>query len=470
MKSYGKLWDKIIDADNLVDGWFAFRKHHANAPGAAQFQRKLEANIESIRQRLSDGTWAPGFYHQFKVFEPKPRIITCCSVPDRVVHHAFCQICAPLMERRFIDQSYACRKGLGSHMAILRARAISRRHPYFLKIDVRKYFDNVDHVVLEEIIASIFRESQVRELARRIIERVKVRVGDLILGWDKASSRPRGKGLPIGNLTSQWFANLYLDGFDHYCAESLRLGLRYMRYMDDILVFTDSKEEAWELMYAMREWLWRNRQLQLKDEATIVAPVTSGVPYLGLIIRPDGWRLRPSRLRRTKRSVRKHYESYRRGECSADQFQNILRSMEGNARYFGFKGIFSSTDQMYFDGWGYEKRESEDGFPTGNRANRGGNYNNTAGNCSSAYRNNNSASNANANNGVRLGSAFCAQISQEETCGYSRPHSDYPVLGEGVEPNMHLAAAGAVREALGLCFPPRHRSRFSLSLELHKTK
>ena len=126
MKSYGQLWEKIVSEENLREAWRSFRRHHATKKPVVRYERNLEWHLADTRRQLIDGTWVPSDYNQFIVYEPKPRIISCCPVEDRVVHHAFCNVCAPLMERRFIEQSYACRKGKGLHMAVTRVYFFSK--------------------------------------------------------------------------------------------------------------------------------------------------------------------------------------------------------------------------------------------------------------------------------------------------------------------------------------------------------
>ena len=463
MKSYGKLWQRIIDAENIRAGWFAFRKKHSKMPAVLKFERELDKNLESIRRRLANGTWEPSDYHQFRVYEPKPRTISCVPVWDRVVHHALCRVVAPLMERRFIDQSYACRKGKGSHMAVKRARELAKKSRYFLKIDVRKYFDNVDHEILLGIMRGMFREKEVNGLVRKIVEKeIPVYIHDFAGGKALSSEngQPSTTGLPIGNLTSQWFANLYLDAFDHYAVEDLRLGKRFMRYMDDILIFFDTKEEAWDTLHLLQAWLFDNRNLELKDRATVVAPVTEGIPFLGLKIKPDSWRLKPSRFRRTQRSMRRHYLAFRKGEESEQKLQETILSMEGTARYFGFKGIYLRVDRLFIDKEGdliHAEKERGSGVAASpvNAVNRGGNYNNGADNCSSVGRNtNNAPGNVNDNIGVRLASVSRAKT-QECDNNYDnhvkvkfrveRPHPEIPALGEWfAETNMQMDCAGGV--------------------------
>ena len=413
MKSYGQLWEKITSEENLRAGWRNFRRFHSSKPATKKFERRLEANLGAIRKQLIERRWRPSNYHQFRVYEPKPRTISSVRIQDRVVHHAFCNVCGPLMDRRFIDQTYACRKGKGSHMACLRARELAAKHRYFLKMDVRHYFESIDHDILVGIVSRMFREREVRGLAEMIIRK-------------EIPHREAGKALPIGNLTSQWFANLYLDGLDHFAVETLRLGGRYIRYMDDFLVFTDSKEEAWAVHGEMRDWLSEHRSLALKEEATVVAPVSEGVPFLGLRIWKSCWHMRHSRLKRTRRSARKYYKAVMRGGCTEEKLQEVMRSMEGAANWFGFKGIYARLDEEFGIMKGNNEKEKEN-IDTGfgrhlsavcSRVIRGGSAN---GNAAAWYRSgsrnrNNGPTNSNWNNGFRL-SSTCDSANENDRGG-----------------------------------------------------
>ncbi|MBQ4385784.1 MAG: group II intron reverse transcriptase domain-containing protein [Kiritimatiellae bacterium] len=413
MKSYGQLWEKITSEENLRAGWRNFRRFHSSKPATKKFERRLEANLGAIRKQLIERRWRPSNYHQFRVYEPKPRTISSVRIQDRVVHHAFCNVCGPLMDRRFIDQTYACRKGKGSHMACLRARELAAKHRYFLKMDVRHYFESIDHDILVGIVSRMFREREVRGLAEMIIRK-------------EIPHREAGKALPIGNLTSQWFANLYLDGLDHFAVETLRLGGRYIRYMDDFLVFTDSKEEAWAVHGEIRDWLSEHRSLALKEEATVVAPVSEGVPFLGLRIWKSCWHMRHSRLKRTRRSARKYYKAVMRGGCTEEKLQEVMRSMEGAANWFGFKGIYARLDEEFGIMKGNNEKEKEN-IDTGfgrhlsavcSRVIRGGSAN---GNAAAWYRSgsrnrNNGPTNSNWNNGFRL-SSTCDSANENDRGG-----------------------------------------------------
>ena len=444
MKSYGQLWQRIVSEENLREAWRLFRRRHANQRPVQRFGAKLDDNLRIVRSRLAKGTWRPSPYHQFRVFEPKPRVISCVPVKDRIVHHSLCNVVAPLMERRFIDQSYACRKNRGSHMACRRARELCGQFPYYLKMDIRHYFESVDHDILLGLVNKLCREREVQNLVRLIVEKP----------IPNFAKQP-GKGLPIGNLTSQWFANFYLDGFDHFMMDGIGLGRRYLRYMDDMLVFCRSKAEAWAIRNESAEWLGRNRSLELKDEATVVAPVTEGVPFLGLRIWAGHWRMRHNRWRRTQRSARKHFRAHARalddflkgrigtGDMVAadEKLRNTIRAMDGSVRWFGFRGVYDRQTR--------ENRKAVSGADMtsgsfhASVATRGGNYNNDGTNCRSSYRGGNNATNnastyANANNGFRLSSNCASGIGatsdaktkryaetpeQEETCTNPIPNT-----------------------------------------------
>lgn len=333
MKSYGQLWDRIVSEENVRAGWLAFRRHHARELPVMAFERKIEENLRTIRMRLADGTWRPAGYHQFRITDPKPRVISCAPVKDRVVHHALCNVTAPLMERRFVDRSFACREGYGSHLACRVARELAGRHTHFLKMDVRHYFDTIDQDRLMGLLSELFREKPTVELFGRIVRQ-------------PYGGRCDGKGLPIGNLTSQWFANLYLDGLDHAVMEGMGVGGRYLRYMDDILVFADGKAEAWGIHDVIRSWLITERGLAVKDEMTLVAPVKEGVPFLGLRIYRGAWRFRRSRFVRARRSLRKHVVACRRGDENREKLQSVVRSMDGANSWYGFRGIVGLNEEV----------------------------------------------------------------------------------------------------------------------------
>ncbi|NCA83905.1 MAG: RNA-directed DNA polymerase, partial [Opitutae bacterium] len=364
------------------------------------------------------GAWRPGPYGQFRVTDPKPRTISCAPVRDRVVHHALCGVVAPILERGFTEDCYACRAGKGTHRAAARARELVRRHGWTCKLDIRRYFDSVPHDRLLELLLPMFREKEIRRMIEVIVRH-------------PVPGLPDGRGLPIGNLTSQWFANFYLSGLDHYAKEGLGAP-GYVRYMDDIVLFAGGKAEIWRLHNGVCGWIAEERPLEVKGERTVVAPVTEGLAFLGLRIFPGGWRFQRSRLLRTRRKFRRRERQWLSGEIDSEQLTMCAAAAGGGMRWYGFRGIlrevlkFESSKVLKLSvserqtptlGLPYFRplelpveRRALNGNRAGgeradsgsNRVKRGGSWNNTASNCRSAYRNNNDPSNRNNNIGFRL--------------------------------------------------------------------
>lgn len=383
MRSFGQLWDRVVSEDNLLAAWHRVRKGHGRSVGVLDYERGLSDNLFELREDLVNGTYEPGDYRQFPVLDPKPRTISCAPVRDRIVHHALCGVIAPLLERGFINNSFACRKFKGMHLAVTQARRKAQRFGYFCKMDVRHYFDSIDHVILERLLYEKFRERELCRVLGRIIRHP-------VPGQDP------GKGIPIGNLTSQWFANFYLDAFDHLAEAGFGCGRKtaYLRYMDDLLFFAESKAVAWCLYDETRKWLEQERSLQLKERASVVAPVTEGVPFLGFRVYPDCWRFKRERFLRTRRTAAIRQREFLDGVISEDRYVASILAADASGRWFGFKGILNNL-------------ATGEGAASGsNRVKRGGSWNNAVGNCRSAYRNNNNPSNANDNNGFRLSSTL----------------------------------------------------------------
>ncbi len=202
-------------------------------------------------------------------------MVSEASFRDRVVHHSLVAAIEPVFEGGFISYSYACRRGKGSHAAVYRARKLARRHRYFAKMDIHHYFADVDHGILMRLLAERIVDPGILWLCEVLLEGARVPSSD--------PSEP--SGLPIGNLTSQFWANVYLDPLDHLVSEQ-RGNQTYMRYMDDMLVFGRGKEELWEHVAAITRFVEEALHLRIKSRATVVAPVTEGIPWLGFRIFP----------------------------------------------------------------------------------------------------------------------------------------------------------------------------------------
>ena len=342
MKSYGKLFERVIDFENL---WLAYRrarKGKRSRPDMAAFEYQLEGELYALREELASGAYRPGPYRHFRITEPKPRIISAAPFRDRVAHHALYQVLAPIFEPRFIADSYACRVGKGTHRAILRCQQFQRRFAYRMQCDIVRFFPSVDHRILGACIARRIRDPRVMDLVRAI----------LASGADIPDEDPppphwfsgddllaplRPRGLPIGNLTSQFWANVYLDPLDHFVKEDLRCR-GYVRYCDDFILFAD-------LPAQLREWRARvmeclaGLRLRLHAGRCHVVAAHHGIPFLGFRIFPDRRLLLRQGVRRFRRRLRLLQQGFSAGAVSATRISQSVRSWVAHAVWGNTAGL-----------------------------------------------------------------------------------------------------------------------------------
>ncbi|MBU0498712.1 MAG: Retron-type reverse transcriptase [Gammaproteobacteria bacterium] len=226
MKRIGSLWPQVIAFDNLLSAYRKARRGKRDRPEVARFAFGPERELLSLQEELLSGAYRPGDYRLFTLYERKPRLIAAAPFRDRVVHHAVMNGIEPPIDRRFIFDCWACRRGKGVHGAVRRYQTWARRYPYVLKTDIRAYFPSIDHALLKERLRRYLKDREVLGLLDRIIDRGPEVAGPdfFFPGDDLLTPLERRRGIPIGNLTSQFFANLYLDGFDHLIVPTLRVG------------------------------------------------------------------------------------------------------------------------------------------------------------------------------------------------------------------------------------------------------
>jgi RNA-directed DNA polymerase len=289
-KSYNHFFDKIVAWENLHRAFMAARQGKRYAPAVLRFQKNLEENLVNIQNHLIWGSWTPGRWHEFMVYDPKRRFIQAPPFEDRVVHHALVNIIDPLFEKKFINDSYACRSGRGFHQAAYRVQSFLRKanrsgeRVYVLKADISQYFPSIDHDVLLAIIKRTIRDRQVLDLCETIIRKS---------GMD-------GKGIPVGALTSQLFANVYLDQLDHYIKDDLGIKM-YCRYMDDFIVIAGSKQELWDIYDLSKAFIENCPKLSLNPK-TDIFPGSHGVDFCGYRV----WSTHILPRRRTVKKARKN--------------------------------------------------------------------------------------------------------------------------------------------------------------------
>ena len=285
MRRTGGLIDLICTRDNFRIAWMKSIRGRRTRSDILSFREHLDDNLDELCEALREGRFHFGDYESFTIRDPKERVITAASFPERVVHLAVMNVLEPVFERRQIFDSYACRPGKGSEAAVLRTFHFAKSHPSFLKLDVRKYFDSIDHTILMSQLSRIIKDDGVSRI-----------LGDIVESY----CRSPGKGLPIGNLTSQYFANHYLSPLDHEVLDRLRLG-PWIRYMDDVICLGRAKDDMARLYNQVSGFAKLNLQLSLKPK--ILDSCDAGIPFLGFLIKP--WGIYP--LKKTKRRFVRTY-------------------------------------------------------------------------------------------------------------------------------------------------------------------
>lgn len=267
MKRATSLFSQIIDYENIRIAWLKARKGKSSKLVVRRFFNNVNYNLIKVQNNLKSNPPVLSSYTQFTIFDPKERVISVVPFIDRVMHHAIMNILEPVFERQFIYHTYACRKNKGSHKAVLYAFEKARKCKYFIKLDVRKYFDNIDHEILKSMLNHIIKDRKCLNLLFSIIDSY---------GWGQ-----EGKGLPIGNLTSQFFANYYLSVLDHFVLEQLK-PFGYVRYMDDFILFSNSKAELKAYLDKLQKFCEEKLKLELKP--FILGRTKDGFSFLGYLV------------------------------------------------------------------------------------------------------------------------------------------------------------------------------------------
>ena len=317
--------------ENLHRAFYQVLRGKRRKPRAGDFFVDLEKNLFLLQKELREHRYVPGDYHTFWVSEPKPRLISAAPIRDRVVHHALVDVIEPIFERRFIHHSYACRKGKGTHMALKKFVTWVRSSRYVLKMDIHKYFPTVDHQILKERIGWDIKDPEVLWLCDLIIDHSndQENVVQYFPGDDLFTPVSRRKGIPIGNLTSQFFANIYLDALDHYVKDRLRIK-RYLRYVDDFCAFHDDKGFLREIRCLVAEFLVGLRQT-LNEGKSRVRRAKEGIEFLGFVVFPKQLRLNQTSVRRQRRRIKRLQQEYAAGAIDWQKVKESLQAWNAHA-------------------------------------------------------------------------------------------------------------------------------------------
>ena len=339
MKTYGGLWDGLTAYENLYAAALRAARGKRRHPNVNRFLARLEENCWTLQRELRQKSYAPGPYHTFEIHRPKRRTISAAPFRDRVVHHALCAVIEPIFERGFIFDSYANRVGKGTHAAMDRFQDFCRKYRYALICDVRKYFPSIDHEVLKAKLRRRLRCRDTLWLADSIIDHSNPQepVHSYFPGDDLFTPGERRRGLPVGNLTSQFFANLYLDRLDHFVKEQLRAP-GYVRYVDDFALFSDDKRFLWDCRERIIESL-RTERLSIHENRCRVRRADEGLTFLGFRIWPGRRRLARRNARAMGRRMAWMRRAYAAGRIGADEIRPRLRSWLAHAAHGDTRGV-----------------------------------------------------------------------------------------------------------------------------------
>jgi retron-type reverse transcriptase len=334
-------YSQICSWSNLL---LAYRKASKGKRGyynVASFENRLADRLLELKFELLNFCYSPGGYVHFYIHEPKRRKISAAPFRDRVVHHALCNLIEPRFEQCFIPDSYANRVGKGTHRAVDRLQAFARHYAYVLRADVVKHFPSIDHQILHQNLSKRIPEDDIMALVDTIIASgAGILDEEFEMVWfpgDDLLAICRSRGLPIGNLTSQFWSNCYMHPFDLFVKRQLRCPA-YLRYVDDFALFSNSKRELYSWRQAIIDRLSTLR-LTIHEACAQVVPVRCGIPWLGFVVYPTHRRLKARKARNATRHLGERYEAYRAREISFAEFDASIQGWINHVRYADTWGL-----------------------------------------------------------------------------------------------------------------------------------
>ncbi len=334
MKRYGYLYPKITSFENLVLAAKCAQKSKRFRPEVLRFNLNFETEILQLQTELQTQTYQPGSYFNFEIYDPKPRWISAAPYRDRVVHHALCNVIQPIFERSFIADTYANRIGYGTHRALRRFAHFTRKSSHVFQADIRRYFPNINHSILKTLIRRKIKCPGTLGLIDRIIDNSPIlpssppsRTGSASRAQppQEIPSSPDSTGIPIGNLTSQFFANLYLSGFDHYVLEHLK-PQGYIRYVDDFALFSNDRDELYSNRQSIETYLKTQLHLEIHPIKSQIFETRIGCNFVGFRVFPDRIRVRNSQLRHSRLRIKRWKDLDRQNALSVETIQRTLTS------------------------------------------------------------------------------------------------------------------------------------------------
>lgn len=352
MKRLENVYEKIYDFENLHQAYLEARKGKRYRQDVLRFTANLEENLIQLQNELIWKTYKVGRYREFYVTEPKKRLVMALQFRDRVIQWAIYRQLNPFFDKRFIHDSYGCRLGKGTHNAADRLQYWMRkasRQPgdwHYLKLDISKYFYRVDHATLLSILGRYIEDADLMELLATIIDDDGMAFGlpdGTAPTQCPAEERLRHCGMPIGNLTSQMFANVYLHELDHYAKNELRIR-RYVRYMDDIIILHHDKRTLAGYRNGIEHFLAHELKLAL-NRKTVIRAIRRGVEFVGCRMWPTHRKMRKSTIRRIRVRVRHLAKATARNPAFGDKLNKCAASYHGMLAHFNSHGFERSLNK-----------------------------------------------------------------------------------------------------------------------------
>ncbi|MBU4375190.1 reverse transcriptase/maturase family protein [Patescibacteria group bacterium] len=313
-------FDDIISINNLLEAWKEFEKGKRHRKDVQEFSLDLMDNIFSLHSSLVNHTYKHGGYQAFKINDPKPRDIHKAEVRDRLLHHAIYRMLYPFCDKTFIADSYSCRLNKGAHKAVNRldhfTRKVSKNNTgacWILKCDIKKFFASIDHKILIKILTEYIPDQNILRLLEEIIYSFNTK---------------SGAGLPLGNLTSQLFVNIYMNKFDQFMKHKIKAE-KYIRYADDFVIIDSSAKRLRELVVPITEFLKTELKLELHPRKVEIRKFRQGIDFLGYVVLPYHKVLRTKTKKRMFRKIKARVNEYHNGIITEKRLEQSLQS------YFG---------------------------------------------------------------------------------------------------------------------------------------
>lgn len=333
------LFDEITSLANLFAAWYEFKQGKTGKADVLRFELNLEDNLYELHQELKDKTYRHSNYTSFSICDPKLRHIHKATVRDRIVHHALFRKLYPIFDKQFIYASYSCRINKGTHRAVRRLKAFCRklsknyRHRiYYLKCDIKRFFDSVHHSGLRQIIE------------RRVNDPDTLWLLDQIIG---SFQKDKGRGIPLGNVTSQLFCNIYLNQLDQFVKHSLTVKY-YIRYCDDLVLLDENRDILEEYVPKIQDFLRKDLKLKLHPGKIIIRKLKQGIDFLGYVVLPHHTVMRTKTKKRMFKKLKQKRKALDAGLISRESYQQSVKSYLGMLKHSNGHRLESRIREEFF--------------------------------------------------------------------------------------------------------------------------